>query len=46
MIKEKAKDILGTELQSCCTSPMTGFFVMDIGTPIKWIRELMWFVRS
>ena len=23
---EKAKNILGTELQSCCTEPMTGFF--------------------
>ena len=22
----KAKNILGTELQSCCTKPMTGFF--------------------
>lgn len=26
MTKEKAKNILGTELQSCCTDPMTGFF--------------------
>ena len=26
MAKEKAKNILGTELQSCCTDPMTGFF--------------------
>jgi uncharacterized protein len=25
-IKERAKNILGTELQSCCTEPMTGFF--------------------
>ena len=23
---EKAKNILGTELQSCCTDPITGFF--------------------
>ena len=26
MIKEKTKNILGTELQSCCIDPMTGFF--------------------
>lgn len=26
MIKEKAKNILGTELQPCCTDPVTGFF--------------------
>ena len=26
MAEEKAKNILGTDLQSCCTSPMTGFF--------------------
>ncbi len=26
MAKEKAKNVLGTELQSCCTDPMTGFF--------------------
>jgi hypothetical protein len=26
MAKEKVKNILGTELQSCCTEPMTGFF--------------------
>ena len=25
-IKDRAKNILGTELQSCCTEPMTGFF--------------------
>lgn len=25
MAEEKAKNILGTELQSCCTEPMTGF---------------------
>ena len=25
MTKEKAKNILGTKLQSCCTDPMTGF---------------------
>jgi uncharacterized protein (DUF2237 family) len=25
MTKEHAKNILGTELQSCCTDPMTGF---------------------
>ena len=25
-IKEKTKNILGTELQSCCIDPMTGFF--------------------
>lgn len=26
MTKEKAKNILGNEIQSCCTDPMTGFF--------------------
>jgi uncharacterized protein len=26
MAEEKAKNILGGELQSCCTDPMTGFF--------------------
>ena len=26
MIKEKTKNILGTDLQLCCTDPMTGFF--------------------
>ena len=26
MIKEKTKNILGTDLQSCCMDPMTGFF--------------------
>lgn len=26
MIKEKTKNILGTDLESCCTDPMTGFF--------------------
>lgn len=26
MIKEKTKNVVGTELQSCCTDPMTGFF--------------------
>ena len=25
-MNEKAKNILGTELQLCCTDPMTGFF--------------------
>ena len=25
MAEEKARNILGTELQSCCTDPMTGF---------------------
>jgi uncharacterized protein (DUF2237 family) len=25
-IKDRAKNILGTELQSCCTEPMKGFF--------------------
>ena len=26
MVKEKARNILGTELELCCTDPMTGFF--------------------
>ncbi|MCY4178097.1 MAG: DUF2237 domain-containing protein [Endozoicomonadaceae bacterium] len=26
MAEKKAKNILGTELQSCCTNPVTGFF--------------------
>ena len=26
MAEEKVKNILGTELQSCCTDPKTGFF--------------------
>lgn len=26
MAEEKAKNIVGTELQSCCADPMTGFF--------------------
>lgn len=26
MAEKKAKNILGTELQSCCTDPVTGFF--------------------
>jgi len=26
MAKKKAKNILGTELQLCCTDPVTGFF--------------------
>lgn len=26
MVGEKAKNILGTDLKSCCTNPMTGFF--------------------
>lgn len=26
MVKELIKNILGTELQSCCTDPMTGFY--------------------
>jgi uncharacterized protein (DUF2237 family) len=26
MVKEIAKNILGTELQLCCTDPVTGFF--------------------
>ena len=26
MIKGQAKNILGTDLQSCCTDPITGFF--------------------
>lgn len=25
-IKDRARNILGTELKSCCTEPMTGFF--------------------
>ena len=42
MTDEKPKNILGTELQSCCTDPITGFFrdgycrtnQMDIGTHV------------
>ena len=26
MVKEKIRNILGTELQACCTDPVTGFF--------------------
>ena len=26
MAQEKAKNILGSDLQACCTDPMTGFF--------------------
>lgn len=26
MVKEVAKNIVGTKLQSCCTDPITGFF--------------------
>ena len=26
MIKEKTKNVLGTDLQLCCTDPVTGFF--------------------
>ena len=42
MMDEKPKNILGTELQSCCTDPITGFFrdgycrtnQMDLGTHV------------
>ena len=42
MTDEKPKNILGTELQSCCTDPITGFFrdgycrtnQMDLGTHV------------
>ena len=42
MMDEKPKNILGTELQSCCTDPITGFLrdgycrtnQMDLGTHV------------
>ena len=42
MMNEKPKNILGTELQSCCTDPITGFLrdgycrtnQMDLGTHV------------
>ena len=42
MTDEKSKNILGTELQSCCTDPITGFLrdgycrtnQMDLGTHV------------
>lgn len=57
MIKEKTKNILGTELQLCCTDPMTGFFrdgycytsSMDQGTHVVcavMTEEFLEFTRS
>ena len=56
-IKDRAKNILGTELQSCCTEPMTGFFrdgycntnQMDQGTHVVCAivtDEFLEFTRS
>lgn len=56
-ITERARNILGTEIQSCCTEPMTGFFrdgycntnQMDQGTHVVCAivtDEFLEFTRS
>lgn len=57
MIKEKTKNILGTDLQPCCKDPMTGFFRdgychtndMDSGTHVVcavMTEEFLEFTKS